>query len=188
MPRDLLSRLKEYFPELPVIAEDLGIITPDVTQVMNEFAIPGMRVLLFAFGEDNPGHPYLPENFVPNCLVYTGTHDTNTARGWFEKETSDEDKERLFRYLGKNISPQEVPWELIGLAMDSVADTAVIPMQDILGLGEEARMNRPALSEGNWVWRLHQGQIGNSLTERWLKITESSRRASRLFSSLPTSG
>ncbi|MGA1790488.1 MAG: 4-alpha-glucanotransferase [bacterium] len=178
MPKDLLSRLKEYFPEFPVIAEDLGIITPDVTQVMNEFGIPGMRVLLFAFGEDNPGHPYLPENFVPKCIVYTGTHDTNTARGWFEKEASDEDKERLFRYLGKNISSKEVAWELIRLAMDSVAETAVIPMQDILGLGEKARMNRPALSNGNWLWRLRPGEIGNSLTEKWLKITESSHRAS----------
>ena len=178
MPRDLLSRLKEYFPKLPVIAEDLGIITPDVTQVINEFGIPGMRVLLFAFGEDNPEHPYLPENFVPNCIVYTGTHDTNTALGWFEKETSDEDKERLFRYLGKNVSSKEVPWELIRIAMDSVAETAIIPMQDILGLGEEARMNRPALSNGNWLWRLRPKQIGNSITEKLLKITEASHRAS----------
>jgi 4-alpha-glucanotransferase len=178
MPEDLLSRLKKYFPEFPVIAEDLGIITPDVTEVMNQFGIPGMRVLLFAFGEDNPGHPYLPENFVPNCIVYTGTHDTNTARGWFEKETSKEDKERLFRYLGKNLSAKEVPWRLIKLVMNSMAEIAIIPMQDILGLGEEARMNRPALSKGNWLWRLRPGEIGNSLTGKWLKITESSQRAS----------
>ena len=176
VPVDFLNTLKKRFPKLPIIAEDLGIITPDVTEVMNRFGIPGMRVLLFAFGEDNPNHPYLPENFVPNCIVYTGTHDTNTARGWFEKETSEEDKQRLFKYLGKNLSAEEVSWELITLAMNSVAQMAIIPMQDILGLGEEARMNKPAGSEGNWLWRLRPGQIGDLVTEKMLNMTRSFER------------
>jgi 4-alpha-glucanotransferase len=175
-PEDFLRELKKRFPKLPVIAEDLGLITPDVTEIMNQFGIPGMRVLLFAFGEDNPKHPYLPENFVPNCVVYTGTHDTNTVRGWFEKEASKEDKQRLFKYLGKNISKKEVPWEFIKLAMNSIAEIAIIPMQDILGLGEEARMNRPASSKGNWLWRLRPGQIADSLIKKLFKMTKISGR------------
>lgn len=173
---DLFDKLKRHFPNLPIIAEDLGVITPDVHKAMNHYDIPGMRVLLFAFGEDNPWHPYLPENYVPNCLVYTGTHDNNTVRGWFEKEASAEERKRVFKYLGKKVTAREVNWEFIKLALNSVAETAIIPMQDVLGLGAEARMNHPASAKGNWLWRISSGQISSALIKKLLKMTRISGR------------
>ena len=169
---DFFETLRTHYPSLPVIAEDLGLITPDVREVMQHFGLPGMKVLLFAFGEDDPQHPYLPHNYEENAVVYTGTHDNNTARGWFENEAKPADKKRLFRYLGRKVPAREVPWELIRLAMESRANLAVIPMQDILGLGEEARMNLPATGEGNWEWQLKPGQFSPKLTEKLRAMTE----------------
>ncbi len=157
---------------LPILAEDLGIITPDVRRVMSRYGFPGMKVLLFAFGEDNPGHPYLPHNYHRRGVVYTGTHDNNTARGWFEKEAAPGDRERLFRYVGREVPADEVPDVLVRLAMMSVADLTIFPLQDLLGLGEEARMNRPATHEGNWRWRLDEtlltGDVRRALGEKTL--------------------
>jgi 4-alpha-glucanotransferase len=110
-------------------------------------------------------------------VVYTGTHDNNTSRGWFEKEAKPEEKRRLARYLGREIAAKEVHWELVRLAMMSVANTAIIPMQDILGLGEQSRMNRPAKKDGNWKWRLLPDQLTPSLAERLLEMTEIYGRA-----------
>jgi 4-alpha-glucanotransferase len=169
---DFLSTLKRHFPFLPIVAEDLGVITPDVRQVMDRFALPGMKVLVFAFGEDHPMHPYLPHTYEKNFLVYTGTHDNNTVCGWFEREASPDDKGRLFRYLGREVSVEEVPWALIRLAMMSVANMVILPMQDILGLGEEARMNRPSVPHGNWEWRLLPEQMTPSISQRLLEMTE----------------
>jgi 4-alpha-glucanotransferase len=169
---DFFDALRAHFPSLPVIAEDLGVITPDVREVMHHFELPGMKVLLFAFGEDNPMHPYLPHTYEKNAVVYTGTHDNNTIRGWFEREAKSADKKRLFRYLGRKTSAQEIPWELIRLAMMSVANLAIIPMQDILGLGDEARMNLPATGEGNWEWQLRPGELISSLAEQLRAMTE----------------
>jgi 4-alpha-glucanotransferase len=169
---DFFNTLRTRFPAFPIIAEDLGFITPDVREVMRHFGFPGMKVLLFAFGEDNPTHPYLPHNYEENAVVYTGTHDNNTARGWFEREAKPADKGRLFRYLGRKVSAQAVPWELIRLAMESKANLAIIPMQDILGLGEEARMNLPATGDGNWEWQLIPGQLTPTLVEQLREITE----------------
>jgi len=129
-------------------------------------------VLLFAFGEDASMYLFLPHTYEHNVVVYTGTHDNNTVRGWFEREATPEDKERLFRYLGHKTSAQAVPWELIRLAMESRANLAIIPMQDILGLGEEARMNLPATGEGNWEWQLKPGQFSPKLTEKLRAMTE----------------
>jgi 4-alpha-glucanotransferase len=170
--KDFLNTLRKHFSHLPIVAEDLGVITPDVREVMDHFGLPGMKVLLFAFGEDHPMHPYLPHTYKENFLVYTGTHDNNTVRGWFEGEASSEDKRRLFRYLGREVPAEEIRWALIRLAMMSVARTAIFPLQDVLGLGEEARMNRPSVAHGNWEWRLLSGQITPSVTERLLEITE----------------
>jgi 4-alpha-glucanotransferase len=117
-------------------------------------------------------HPFLPHNYEKNFLVYTGTHDNNTVRGWFEEEASTEDKRRLFRYLGREVPVEEIHWELIRLAMMSVAQSVILPMQDVLGLGQEARMNRPSIAHGNWEWRLRPGQITASVSERLLEITE----------------
>ena len=135
-----------------------------------------MRVLQFAFGEDQPNHPYLPHNFIPNTMVYTGTHDNNTVRGWFENETTSQDQKRIFRYLGKKIPSKQLPAELIRLAMMSVAKTVVIPAQDILGLDEEARMNRPSTLSGNWEWRLLPDQLTSLHAERLLELTTIYRR------------
>jgi 4-alpha-glucanotransferase len=169
---DFLNTLKRHFPFLPIVAEDLGVITPDVREVMDRFALPGMKVLVFAFGEDHPMHPYLPHTYEKNFLVYTGTHDNNTVCGWFEREASPDDKRRLFRYLGREVSVEEVPWALIRLAMMSVANMVIVPMQDILALGEEARMNRPSVPHGNWEWRLLPEQITPSISQRLLEMTE----------------
>jgi len=169
---DFFNRLSERFPNLPIIAEDLGTITPDVWELMDHFGFPGMKVLLFAFGQDLPTNPYAPHNHVKNCVVYTGTHDNNTARGWFEREAGTEDKHRLSRYLGKEVKAETVHWEMIRLAMMSVADRVIFPMQDILGLGEEARINRPARKGGNWRWRLLHGRPPAELSRRLLEMTE----------------
>jgi 4-alpha-glucanotransferase len=154
---NFLERLVENFPGLPVIAEDLGLITPDVREVMDHFNLPGMKPILFAFGQDLPSNPYIPHNLVENCVAYTGTHDNNTARGWFDLDATSGERTRLFEYLGREISAEEVPGELVRLVMMSVADLAVIPLQDLLAMGGEARMNDPSAKEGNWRWRVVGG-------------------------------
>jgi 4-alpha-glucanotransferase len=169
---DFFNTLFRRFPSLPVIAEDLGVITSDVKEVMRRFKLSGMKVLQFAFGEDDPLHPYLPHTYERNAVVYTGTHDNNTSRGWFEKEAKPEAKERLFRYIGREVKADDIPWELIRLAMMSVADLAIIPMQDILGLGAVARMNRPGTGNGNWEWQLVPGQLTPVLAEKLRAATE----------------
>lgn len=174
---DFLGTILEYFPKLPVIAEDLGTITPEVREVIQRYQLPGMRVLLFAFGHDLPENPYAPHNHIRNCVVLTGTHDTNTVRGWFEKESSEADRKRLCDYVGKELSYESVPGEFIRLAMGSVADTVIIPIQDLLGLGEEARLNKPATTEGNWQWRLTPDQLSPALAEYLKGITEIYGRA-----------
>jgi 4-alpha-glucanotransferase len=118
-----------------------------------------MKVLIFAFGEENPDNPYLPHNYERNCLVYTGTHDNNTLAGWYNNEAGEEDRERFWRYLGGDPRPEELNTAMIRLAMMSVADKAIMNMQDLLGLGQAARMNEPSSSSGNWRWRLEAGQM-----------------------------
>ena len=156
---DFFRVLFERFPGAPIIAEDLGVITPDVREVMDRFGMPGMKVLLFAFGEDLPTNAYAPHNHVARCVLYTGTHDNNTVRGWFEGEASEADKERLSNYVGRPVTAGEVHWDLIRLAQMSVANLVIVPMQDVLGLDGGARMNLPATTEGNWQWRLRPDQL-----------------------------
>ncbi len=169
---DFFNTVIERFPNISIIAEDLGVITHDVREVMERFGFPGMKVLLFAFGEDLQTNPYAPHNHIKNCLVYTGTHDNNTIRGWFRNETTAGDKERISEYLGHKITERTVHWEFVKLAMMSVADTVIIPMQDILGLGEKQRMNLPASAKGNWEWRLLQEQISPELIRKLKTVTE----------------
>jgi len=169
---DFFNRITSEFPKLPIIAEDLGVITPDVTEVIRHFRFPGMKILLFAFGDDLSTNPYAPHNLERNCLVYTGTHDNNTARGWFEKEITPEVKQRICRYIGKEVSGESIGRELIRLAMMSVADTAIFPMQDLLGLGEDSRMNKPATREGNWEWRLDPELLTPSVADELLIMTQ----------------
>jgi 4-alpha-glucanotransferase len=169
--RDFFNTLLRHFPHLPIIAEDLGYITTDVREIIHLYGFPCMKVLVFAFDKKLPSNIYAPHNHIKNCVVYTGTHDNNTIKGWFRKELGKEGKKRLSAYIGHTVSEKNIHWELIRLAMMSVADTVIIPMQDILGLGEDARMNRPASSRGNWEWRVRTEQLSPSLIK---KLSETS--------------
>lgn len=161
------NTLLKHFSCLSVIAEDLGTITPDVREMIEHFAFPGMKLLLFAFGDDMPTNPYIPHNVTRDTIAYTGTHDNNTALGWFENEADEEMKERFFKYIGRKIEAPEIHRELSRLVMASCANTAILPMQDILGLGEEARMNNPAKAAGNWEWRLQRTHLTQDV-KSWL--------------------
>ena len=174
--RDFLDTIQRTFNPLPLIAEDLGIITDEVREIMKAYGLPGMKVLLFAFGEDLKKHPYLPHNFEPHCIVYTGTHDNNTVRGWFENEASPKEKENFFAYLGGDVDVKEIHWAFIELAMMSKADTAIVPIQDVLGLGQEARFNKPATMQGNWQWRMLPSAIDRDVLQRLREFTQKSRR------------
>ncbi len=174
---DFFKTITQRFQPFPIVAEDLGIITPDVKEIMNVFAFPGMKVLLFAFGEDNPEHPYLPHNYEKNCFVYTGTHDNNTVQGWFKREAKPEEKERLFRTIGRTVPEKDVHWEFIRLGGMSIANTFIVPLQDVLGLGQDARMNTPATKKGNWRWRFLPEQLTPALTQSLRETTMISGRA-----------
>lgn len=169
---DFFNTLLKHFSSGAIIAEDLGHITPDVRQIVRRFEFPGMKVLLFAFNEDNPAHPYLPHTYEKLCVVYTGTHDNNTIAGWFKKDAGFKDKARLFRYLGREVPAKQLHWELIRLAMASVANTVIFPMQDILGLDQAARMNKPAKTRGNWQWRILPRQLGTAPAKKLLEMTK----------------
>jgi 4-alpha-glucanotransferase len=168
--------VKSRFPSMPFVAEDLGVITPDVRAVMKRFDLPGMEVLLFAF-DSGPDNPYLPENHSQNSVVYTGTHDTNTVRGWLRDEASPKQKKSLFEYVGRELSEGEASWEFIRLALNSAASLSIIPTQDVLSLGSDARMNRPSSAKGNWEWRATPEQLTSDAFRRLGEETESSRRS-----------
>jgi 4-alpha-glucanotransferase len=169
---DFFKAVLRRFPNLPIIAEDLGVITPDVREVMNDFGFPGMKLLMFAFGEDIAHNPYAPHNIPKNSIVFTGTHDNNTVRGWFDHEAPEADKQRLFAYLGREVPADEIHWEMVRMAMMSVAQTAIIPTQDLLGLDGDARMNLPSEKYGNWKWRLKSGLLTDDLAVRLARMTE----------------
>jgi 4-alpha-glucanotransferase len=169
--KKFFKALHKKFPYIPLIAEDLGTITPDVRELMRDFEIPGMKVLLFSFGDDQPTNPYTIHNVDRNCVAYTGTHDTNTVRGWFDMEASPDHKRRVWDYLGREVPADELHWELIRLLMMSVAGMVMLPMQDILGLGNEARMNYPSISNGNWKWRLRPEQLAESISAKLTQMT-----------------
>ena len=159
--RKFFQAMEKALGDLPIIAEDLGEITPDVIKLRERFNLPGMRIVQFAF-HDDPSEPFLPHNYIRNCVVYTGTHDNDTSRGWFER-VSESEKDFCRRYLGRD--GQEIAWEFIRQAWASVAVFAMAPMQDLLELGNEARMNYPGNPSGNWSWRMP----GDALTEPLLK-------------------
>jgi 4-alpha-glucanotransferase len=162
----LFDRLAAELGKLPLIAEDLGLITPDVHALRDTLGLPGMRVLQFALS--GPDNPYWPHNYLPNTVAYTGTHDNDTTAGWYAK-LSDRDRWALGEYLGR---PADNPaWELIRLAWSSVATLAVAPLQDVLGLGSEARMNTPGVAEGNWRWRVRPEQFKPGSVERLAELT-----------------
>jgi 4-alpha-glucanotransferase len=164
---DFFTALARRLPCFPIFAEDLGINTPAVQELLDRFDFPGMKVLLFGFGADLPESPHIPHNHVRNQICYPGTHDNNTVRGWFDEEASEDEKRRFFAYVGREVPPGEVHWEFIRLAMRSVAGTSIISMQDLLGLGAEARMNYPSTTGGNWEWRMTAGQYAAAPFERF---------------------
>jgi 4-alpha-glucanotransferase len=159
----LLAAIKNKMGAIPLVAEDLGIITDKVIALRDEFGLPGMKILQFAFG-GNYDNPYLPVNYDKNCVVYTGTHDNDTTLGW-SNQLRDAEKQYVYEYLGNPSA--SLHCALIQAALASVANLAVIPMQDILELDSQHRMNTPGTTEGNWQWRFD-----------WLQLTH--ERASRL--------
>ncbi|MEH2065091.1 MAG: 4-alpha-glucanotransferase [Nostoc sp.] len=166
--------IRQKLGKLPVLAEDLGVITPGVEALRDKYEFPGMKILQFAFGSD-PANPFLPFNYSRNAVVYTGTHDNDTTIGWFNT-ANDNEKQNLWLYLGC-ISPEGVHWDLIRLALSSIANQAIIPLQDILGLGNEARMNFPSIAEGNWEWRYQTGALRDELGDRLKVLTKLNGRA-----------
>ncbi len=159
--------LSETLGKLPFIAEDLGYITPEVHALRDRCGLPGMRVLHFAFGDESADDPHKPFNYIRNCVAYTGTHDNNTTAGWFaggDRAHADDEIERALRYM--DAGERDAVWGLIRVLLASVADKAVIPMQDVLGLGAEARMNTPATIEGNWRWRMRPDQLNSEIASR----------------------
>lgn len=152
--------MREELGSLPFIAEDLGDIDDDVYQLRDAFEMPGMKVLQFAFGDDMPCSIHIPHQYdTENCIVYTGTHDNTTTKGWFKSESTKENRRNLECYLGRPVTKDNIHYQLIRLAYAAVARLAIIPVQDVLGLGKKARMNTPSSIENNWAWRLTPGQL-----------------------------
>ena len=168
----LFEAVERALGALPVIAEDLGVITPDVDELRRRFALPGMSVLQFAFA-DGSGNRYLPHNHEPDSVIYTGTHDNDTARGWWAG-ASDDARRHVHDYLGSDGAGIE--WALIRAACASVADTAIHTLQDVLGLGSEGRMNIPGRAEGCWEWRFEWSQLEAWHAERLAGLVRLFRR------------
>ena len=168
---DLFDAVKEKLGELDIIAEDLGFLTESVFQLLKDSGYPGMKVLQFAF-DPSEDSDYLTYKYQRNCVVYTGTHDNDTTAGWFEK-LSDGDREVALRYMNSFYTPKEEQhWDLIALAMRSTADTCIIPVQDFLGLGSEARINMPSTLGDNWKWRMTKGAFSEELKEKIRRMTK----------------
>jgi 4-alpha-glucanotransferase len=171
------ERVREALGGLPLLAEDLGVITPAVTALRDQFALPGMRVLHFGFNGD-PNNPHLPHQCVPNSVVYTGTHDNDTTRGWYDA-LAENDRLNFWKYLQRPVGEAaEAVWEIIRLACSSKAALAVIPFQDLLGLGSGARMNTPGRVEGQWRWRCPADALNHPAWDRLRELTENSGRLS----------
>lgn len=171
--------LKKALWELPVWVEDLGIIGPEVEHLRNRFNLPGMKILQFAFDAREADNPYLPFNYPRNCVVYTGTHDNDTTVGWFEKISAAE-KRRVFDYMGEP-GEEGIHWQMIRWAMGSVADSVIIPMQDILGIGSAARMNFPGQEKGQWRWRYEPGALTEDIAERLGNMTRLFGRDEKIY-------
>ncbi len=167
----LLESLQAAFGGLPFLAEDLGLVTPEVRALCDRFGLPGMRVLQFAFGEG--ADQYLPHRYPQNCAVYTGTHDNDTAVGWLSSLAANpngqRERRRVLDYLGSG--GREPHWDLIRAASMSVADLALFPLQDLLGLGSRARMNVPGIAAGNWAWRFLEDDLTTEVAERMAKFS-----------------
>ncbi len=167
------QRLEEKIGRLPIIAEDLGVITPEVEQLRDGMGFPGMKILQFGFGGERNNN-FLPHNFTANSVVYTGSHDNETTLGWYQNASASE-RDHVRRYLGRN--DHDIVWDMIRLALQSVSCMAVIPMQDILVLGNEARMNFPGRTGGYWSWRYRAGMLKNEMADRLRELNHLYGRA-----------
>jgi 4-alpha-glucanotransferase len=165
---DLFLAVEKALGKLPIIAEDLGVITPQVEALRDRFGFPGMRILQFGFSSD-ADDPFLPHNYIRNCVVYTGTHDNDTTIGWFNAAT-EEEREAVLAYFGAD--GRDISWDFIRWLFASVADTAIVPLQEVLSLGPEARMNYPSRLGGNWNWRFLPDALTPAIGERLRKITK----------------
>lgn len=179
--RELFETLQQAFEELPVFAEDLGVITPDVEQLRDDFNLSGMKVLQFGLGGD-ASNTYLPHHYTRNTVVYTGTHDNDTVVGWYEsrKQSKEAYAKRELNFCLKYLhsTGEEIHWDFTRAAFSSVADTAIIQLQDLLGLDTNARMNLPATEEGNWNWRVRASMLTREVSDRLREMTELYSRAS----------
>jgi 4-alpha-glucanotransferase len=178
--RELFQAIKTELGTLPIIAEDLGFITPDVIALRDEFDFPGMRIIQFGFSSD-AANKDLPHNYVRNTVVYTGTHDNDTAVGWFQSQpgggssvrsAEQIERERQFCLAYLDTGGREINWDFIRAVCASVGDTALVPLQDVLGLSSEARMNTPATMSGNWAWRFREGALDEELAARLRRLAE----------------
>jgi 4-alpha-glucanotransferase len=176
--RAFFHAVRKEMGSVPLIAEDLGVITPDVEALRDEFNLPGMRVMQFGFDADPASEKYLPHRFVNNCVAYTGTHDNDTTYGWYHTRaaTTTQPREeveaaRAFARKYANSDGREIHWDMIRLLFASVADTTIVPMQDILGLDSRARMNFPGKAQGNWAWRYRAEQLDRRAADRLAEMT-----------------
>lgn len=170
-----LQKVIEEFGKLPIIAEDLGEITPDVIQLRDQFGLPGMKIMVFAF--DSGGkNVFLPHLYPENCVVYTGTHDNDTASGWFKRIP---EGERSFAQRYLNSSGEDIAWDLIRAAWSSAAIFAIAPLQDLLSLDNQARMNYPGNPQGNWTWRFTDSDLNDELREKLREVNYLYSRSSR---------
>ena len=185
--RELFIAIRKALGELPIIAEDLGVITPDVERLRDDFGFPGMRILQFAFSSDTKNVD-LPHNYYRNAVVYTGTHDNDTTVGWFNSiagagstrtaQQISREKSFCLKYL--NTRGADIHWDFIRAVLSSVADTAIVPLQDLLGLGTEARMNLPNSTNGNWTWRFEENALTEAHSERLRDMTDTYGRTKRV--------
>jgi 4-alpha-glucanotransferase len=183
---DFFQAAHDALGHLPLIAEDLGAVTPAVFALRDAFELPGIKILQFAFGNDPNAPTFLPYNYGRRAVVYTGTHDNDTTVGWFRdqgdgwstrtREQTDAERAAALRYLGT--TGDEIHWDMIREAFASVADLAMVPVQDVLGLGTEARMNRPGTQSGNWAWRMSAGALTEAHARRLRALTGTFGRAS----------
>ena len=181
--KELFQAVGKALGELPILAEDLGVITPAVEALRDHFDFPGMKVLQFAFdskeaGSLNATNPFLPHNHRRNAVVYTGTHDNDTTKGWYRERTFEE-KDLIRRYLGRD--DHDIAWDFIRLAMAAVARFAIIPLQDVLNLDSEARMNRPSTVGGNWVWRYRVEVLNDWVSTRLRELVDLYGRDPKLW-------
>jgi 4-alpha-glucanotransferase len=182
----LFATLRRELGVLPFVAEDLGMITPEVDALRMKFEMPGMKILQFGFG-NRGAHSYLPHLYEENAVVYTGTHDNNTTLGWWVENTSEEERLNVQTYLGNFTHEAQVVWAMIREAEASVARVCILPMQDVLHLGSSARMNTPSLPDGNWSWRYEPDALHPDFSRQLAVLMEMTDRDGWVNPDLPDS-